>query len=186
MSRTIKVNASILCADFNHLAADVQMCEDAGVDMVHVDVMDGHFVPVISMGPIVVEAVRKITQLPIETHLMIENPGRFIPDFIAAGADIVSIHAECYGQRREHCRAFDQYPKEIDLLDAEAARADIQLIKSHGKKAHMVLNPGTPVCIEPVLDVLDGVLVMSVNPGFAKTKIYAGRLGKSEKDTLCL
>lgn len=181
MSRTIKVNASILCADFNHMASQVKMCEDAGVDMFHVDVMDGHFVPVISMGPIAVEAIRKITPLPIETHLMVENPGRFISDFISAGADIVSIHSECYGERREHCQAFDQYPKEIDRLEAEAALEDIRLIKSQGKRAHMVLNPGTPFCLEPVLEFLDGVLIMSVNPGFARQKFMPVALEKVEE-----
>lgn len=181
MGKDIKVSASILCADFTKLGDEIKKCEDAGVDMLHVDVMDGHFVPNISIGHVIVEALRPITKLPIETHLMIENPWMYIDDFCDLGADIVSIHAECYGQRREHCREYGQYPKEVDTIDTERARKDILRIKGKGKKAFMVINPGTPLCFGDLLQDLDGVLMMSVNPGFAKQKFNPVALPKIEE-----
>lgn len=181
MNKPIQVSASILCADFTNLKDEVRKCEEAGVDMLHVDVMDGHFVPNISIGQVIVEAIRPITNLPIETHLMIEHPGRYIDEFMDAGADIISVHAECYGPRRGGCRGFDQYPKEVDMIDVEAARKDILRIKDKGKKAFMVINPGTPVCFGSLLDDLDGVLIMSVNPGFAKQKFMPEVLSKIQE-----
>lgn len=178
MNKDIQVSASILCADFTRLGDEVRKCEEAGVDMLHVDVMDGHFVPNISIGKVVIEAIRPITKLPIEAHLMIENPGRYIDDFIESGVDIISLHAECYGLRREGCREADQYPKEIDAIDIEKARQDVLKIKDKKKRAFMVLNPGTPVCFGDLLDDLDGVLMMSVNPGFAKQAFMPEALPK--------
>ena len=180
MKSNIKVSASILCADFTKLGDEIKKCEAAGVDGLHVDVMDGHFVPNITIGQVIVEAIRPLTKLPIETHLMIENPWVYIDDFAKAGADIISIHAECYGQRRKACRDFGQYPKEVDSIDAERAREDIRRIQDKGKKAFMVLNPGTPVCVEGLLKDLDGILIMSVNPGFAKQKFMPDVLSKIE------
>ena len=181
MKKDIQVSASILCADFTKLEEEVKKCETAGVDMLHVDVMDGHFVPNITIGKIIVEAIRPITKLPIEVHLMIENPWRYIDAFLAAGTDTISFHTECYGPRRAHCKEFDQYPKEVDTIDIEKARQDILRIKGKGKKAFMVLNPGTPVCFGDLLNDLDGVLVMSVNPGFAKQRFMPDVLSKIEE-----
>lgn len=178
MSRPLQVSASILCANFARLSDEIKKCEDSGVDMIHVDVMDGHFVPNISIGQCIVESIRPITKLPIDTHLMIENPWDYIDGFIDAGSDRISIHAECYGQRRSLCREYGQYPKEVDTIDAEKARRDIKRIKDKGKKALMVLNPGTPVCIDDVLNDLDGVLIMSVNPGFSFQKFMPEVLSK--------
>jgi ribulose-phosphate 3-epimerase len=181
MSKAIKVSASILCADFTKLGAEIKKCESAGVDEIHVDVMDGHFVPNLTIGPVIVQAIRPHTKLPIETHLMTENPWSLIDSFIDAGADIISLQVECYGERRPQCRAVDQYPKEIDTMDFEKARRDIKKIKSRGKKVHLVVNPGTPLCFEPLLGEIDGVLVMSVNPGFAKQKFMPVALPKIER-----
>jgi len=140
-----KIAPSILSADFCRLGEEIKAVEAAGADYIHVDVMDGHFVPNITIGPLIVEAVRKITRLPLDVHLMIENPDRYIPDFAAAGADIIVVHAEA---------SFHLH-------------RSIQLIKSLGKKAGVSLNPATPLnFLEYVLADLDLVLLMTVNPGF--------------------
>ena len=181
MSKSIETSVSILCANFAHLADEVKKCEDAGVDRIHIDVMDGFFVPNITMGPILVEAIRPLTKLPIEAHLMIENPWRYIDAFIAAGTDNIYLQAECYGKRKVSCLEFDQYPKEVDAVDYDKIKHDIDKIKEQGKKAFIVLNPGTPVCIESLYDYIDGVMVMSVNPGFAKQKFMPIALPKIEE-----
>lgn len=140
-----KIAPSILSADFCRLGEEIRAVDAAGADYIHIDVMDGHFVPNITIGPLVVEAVRKITNLPLDVHLMIENPDRFIPDFAAAGADIIVVHAEA----------------SIHL------HRSIQLIKGLGKRAGVSLNPATPLnVLEYVLADLDLVLLMTVNPGF--------------------
>jgi ribulose-phosphate 3-epimerase len=140
-----KIAPSILSADFSRLGDEVRAAAGAGADYIHVDVMDGHFVPNITIGPLVVEAVRKVTELPLDVHLMIEQPDRYIPDFAAAGSDIIVVHAEA----------------SIHL------HRTIQLIKSLGKKAGVSLNPATPLnCLDYVLEDLDLVLLMTVNPGF--------------------
>ena len=179
MTKPIQVSASILCADFACLKEDIRRCEDAGVDVLHVDVMDGHFVPNITIGPMLVSAIRPLTKLPLDTHLMIEHPGDYIDEFCRAGTDIVSIHAECYGPLKADCRGYGQYPKEVESVDPQRAMTDIRSIKAHGKKVHMVISPGTPLCIDALLDELDGVLIMSVNPGFAKQKFMPEVLSKA-------
>lgn len=140
-----KIAPSILSADFSRLGEEIRAVEAAGADYIHIDVMDGHFVPNITIGPLVVDAVRKITTLPLDVHLMIENPDLYIADFAAAGADIIVVHAEA----------------SIHL------HRSIQLIKSLGKRAGVSLNPATPLNhLEYVLKDLDLVLLMTVNPGF--------------------
>ncbi|HSR23200.1 MAG TPA: ribulose-phosphate 3-epimerase, partial [Candidatus Eisenbacteria bacterium] len=141
----IKIAPSILSADFARLGAEVQAVAKAGADYIHVDVMDGHFVPNLTIGPLVVEAVRKVTDLPLDVHLMIENPDRYIPEFARAGADIITVHQEAVPHLHR----------------------TVQLIKSLGKKAGVSLNPATPAgVLDVILDDLDLVLVMTVNPGF--------------------
>ena len=140
----IKVAPSILSADFRNLEAELKKVEAAGADLIHIDVMDGHFVPNITIGPLIVKACRKATKLPLDVHLMIENPDRYIPDFAKAGADIITIHVEA----------------------AKNLEADIELIRQNNAAPGVVVNPGTPV--ESVFHVLDRVamvLLMSVNPG---------------------
>jgi len=148
---------SILSADFSQLGAEVQAVEAAGADWIHIDVMDGHFVPNITMGPLVVEAVRRSTALPMDVHLMIENPDQYVAEFAKAGADYISVQVEtCTHLHRT-----------------------IHLIKEHSVKAGAVLNPATALtALDWVLDDLDLVLVMSVNPGFGGQKFITSSLEK--------
>lgn len=140
-----KIAPSILSADFSRLGDEIRAVEQAGADYIHIDVMDGHFVPNITIGPLIVEAARRSTHLPLDVHLMIENPDRYIPDFAAAGADIIVVHAEA----------------------VHHLHRTVQLIKSLGKRAGVSLNPATPLnLLDYVLDDLDLVLLMTVNPGF--------------------
>jgi ribulose-phosphate 3-epimerase len=140
-----KIAPSILSADFSRLGDEVRAVESAGADYIHVDVMDGRFVPNITIGPLVVEAVRKVTKLPLDVHLMIADPDLYIPDFAKAGSDIIVFHAEATNHLHR----------------------TVQLIKSFGKRAGVSLNPATPLnCLEYILEELDLVLLMTVNPGF--------------------
>ena len=151
------ISASILSADFTRLGEQIAICESAGADWIHVDVMDGHFVPNITMGPVIVEACRRATKLPLDVHLMIENPERHIEAFAKAGASGLTVHVET-------CPHLDR-----TLLD----------IKFLGCKAGVVLNPETPVReIEPVLHLADLVLVMSVHPGFSGGKFVPETIAK--------
>ena len=153
----IKIAPSILSADFSRLGEEVKAVESAGADMIHVDVMDGHFVPNITIGSLVVSALSKITKLPLDVHLMIEHPDKFIEPFAKAGANIISIHAEA----------------------AKQLEADLDLIKSCGVKPAVVINPKTPVSrIEKVLHLVSMVLLMTVNPGFEGQKFISDVLPK--------
>jgi len=156
----IELAPSILSADFAHLADNVQAVAEGGATVLHVDVMDGHFVPNITIGPPVVASLRKATTLPLDVHLMIENPDEYIPAFMDAGADWISVHQEaCIHLHR--------------TLDH---------IRSHGAQAGVVINPATPVqTLEEVLDMVDHVLVMSVNPGFGGQKFIPSTLDKVRK-----
>ena len=139
------VSPSILSADFGKLGADCRMVLDAGAQMLHYDVMDGHFVPNLTFGPMMCAAVRPLTHLPLDVHLMVERPGDYVEPFHAAGADCITFHVEA---------------------DAHVHRT-LQSIRARGMRAGVVLNPATPVCMaEPVLPLCDLVLLMSVNPGF--------------------
>jgi ribulose-phosphate 3-epimerase len=155
-----KLSASILSADFGRLAEHVRAAESAGVDWIHVDVMDGHFVPNITIGPAVTKALRKATSLPLDVHLMISNPERYVEDFVKAGADWLGVHAEA--------------TVHLERL--------IQQIKEAGAKATVTLNPATPLaCLEYVLKEVDMVLLMTVNPGFSGQKFIPGVLPKIQR-----
>ncbi len=155
----IKIAPSILSADFARLGEEVRAIEAGGADYVHVDVMDGRFVPNITIGPPVVAALRKVTALPLDVHLMIEDPDRYIPDFAAAGADIITVHAEA----------------SVHL------HRTVQLIRSLGKKPGVSLNPATPVsALDVILEDLDLALVMTVNPGFGGQGFISSCLPKIE------
>ncbi|HSR32277.1 MAG TPA: ribulose-phosphate 3-epimerase [Anaerolineae bacterium] len=145
MDKPIKIAPSILSADFSQLGQEVAAAEAGGGDYIHVDVMDGHFVPNITVGPLVVKAVRQVTTLPVDVHLMIDPPERYLPDFAAAGADGLTVHVEtCPHLHRT-----------------------IQQIKELGCRAGVALNPSTPAAtLEEILPDVDLVLVMTVNPGF--------------------
>lgn len=155
--RRIKFAPSILAADFARLGQQVQDAEAAGVDYIHVDVMDGHFVPNITIGPLIVQSLRPVTRLPLDVHLMIEQPERYLADFAKAGADILTVHVEtCPHLHRT-----------------------IQQIKELGVKAGVTLNPATPLStLEEILPEVDLVLIMSVNPGFGGQSYIPGSTAK--------
>lgn len=156
----IELAPSILAADFAHLADQVAQASAGGGTVIHVDVMDGHFVPNLTLGPPVVKSLRRATQLPLDCHLMIENPDLYIPEFAEAGADWISVHQEA-------CRHLNR---------------TLHLIKEHNCRAGVVLNPATPVeTLSEVLDIVDFVLVMSVNPGFGAQKFIPATLRKMRK-----
>ncbi|MEK6727581.1 MAG: ribulose-phosphate 3-epimerase [Candidatus Omnitrophota bacterium] len=144
----IKIAPSILSADFSCLDKEIKKVEDAGADMLHIDIMDGHFVPNITIGPVVVKHIRKVTKLPLDVHLMIENPQDFIDSFVSAGSNMITVHIETISKEK------------IKLLKEK--------LKSRGVKLGVSLNPDTPLAkIKGVLDLVDLVLVMSVSPGFS-------------------
>ncbi|MDY6853070.1 MAG: ribulose-phosphate 3-epimerase, partial [Thermodesulfobacteriota bacterium] len=141
----IKISPSILSADFARLGEEIKAVAGAGADMIHIDVMDGCFVPNITIGPFIVEAARRVTKLPLDVHLMIQNPDKYLADFASAGADILSVHVEVLPHLHR----------------------TIQAIRENGMRPSAALNPSTPLCfLEHVLSDLDMVLIMSVNPGF--------------------
>jgi ribulose-phosphate 3-epimerase len=153
----VHIVPSILSADFARLGEDIAKVERGGATMLHVDVMDGHFVPNLTLGPPVVKSIRKITELTLDVHLMIDDPDTYASIFIEAGADQVSVHFEA----------------------ATHLDRTLHMIQSHGAKAGIVLNPGTPVSLlEDVIDVTDFVLIMSVNPGFGGQEFIPNSLKK--------
>jgi len=160
MNKAIKIAPSILSADFACLAQQIREAEAAGADYIHVDVMDGHFVPNITVGPLVVKALRRITSLPLDVHLMVENPEQFLEEFSNAGADIITVHWEA----------------------CPHIHRSLEKIKRMGKKAGVSINPATPVWVlEEILSEVDLVLAMTVNPGFGGQKLIPSTLTKVEK-----
>ena len=154
---SVRIAPSILAADFTELGNELSKIESAGADWVHVDVMDGHFVPNISIGPFIVEAVKRSTSLPLDVHLMIEQPERYIDDFIDMGADTVAVHVET----------------------CPHLHSTLASIRARKRRACAVLNPATPASmVEPVLANLDQVLVMTVNPGFGGQSFIESQLEK--------
>ncbi|GGC91593.1 ribulose-phosphate 3-epimerase [Enterococcus wangshanyuanii] len=153
----MKLAPSILSADFANLERDIQLVEKLGADYIHVDVMDGQFVPNITLGPNVVSAIRPTTKLPLDVHLMIVQPENYIEEFAKAGADIITVHQE----------------------STPHIHRAVQMIKASGVKAGVVINPGTPLsAIEYVLDLVDQVLIMTVNPGFGGQSFIESSLDK--------
>ena len=159
-SSEIKIAPSILSADFSNLGEQVAEAAKGGADMVHIDVMDGQFVPAITLGPQMVDALRPWTDIPFDLHLMIAEPGRFVADFASAGADVITVHAEaCTHLHRT-----------------------VHQIKDLGKKAGVAISPATPIStIEDLLPDLDQVLIMTVNPGFGGQSFIGGMVAKIER-----
>lgn len=156
----VKIAPSILSANFGNLQTEIEKLDKSGADLIHLDIMDGNFVPNLTFGPGVVKSLRPHTKLPFDAHLMVNNPDEMIPWFIAAGADIITVHAET-------CPHLDK---------------TLHTIRAYGLKAGVALNPATPeTVLEYVLDKLDMVLVMSVNPGFGGQKFIEGSLNKISK-----
>ncbi|WP_078413369.1 ribulose-phosphate 3-epimerase [Priestia abyssalis] len=156
----VKIAPSILAANFSKLAEEIQEVDAAGADYIHVDVMDGHFVPNLTFGALAVEAIRPVTTLPLDVHLMIENPDKYIPDFARAGADIITVHVEA----------------------CPHLHRTIQLIKENGVKAGVALNPATPIDqVKHILEDLDLILLMTVNPGFGGQTFIRSVLPKIEQ-----
>lgn len=156
----VKIAPSILSADFSRLGEEIIAAEKAGADLVHIDVMDGHFVPNITIGPLVVKAVKKVASIPLDVHLMIEDPDKYVKDFADSGADIITVHEEV-------CKHLHR---------------TIQNIKECGVKAAVSINPATPVShIKIILPYVDMVLIMSVNPGFGGQKFIPGALTKIKR-----
>jgi ribulose-phosphate 3-epimerase len=154
---SVKLAPSILTADFGHIADQIRAAEDGGADYIHLDVMDGHFVPPITFGPLLVSAVSKVTRLPLDVHLMIEEPDRQFEEFADAGADIINFHVEA--------------TKHADRL--------LRRIHALNKRGGICLNPATPLSsIENVLDVADQVMVMAINPGWGGQKIIPAMIDK--------
>ncbi len=157
---TLRIAPSILASDFSRLGEEVRAAEAAGADWIHIDVMDGHFVPNISIGPGIVEAVRRCTDLPLDVHLMIEAPDRYVADFAAAGAQTIGVHVEA----------------------CPHLHRSVQTIREAGARPCVVINPATiPTAVEPVLSDIDQVLVMTVNPGFGGQKFIRSALPAVEK-----
>lgn len=156
----VKIAPSILSADFAQLGKEINSVEVGGADYIHIDVMDGHFVPNITIGPLIVDAVRPTTELPLDVHLMIEHPSLYVEDFVKAGADIITVHQEA----------------------CTHLHGTIQQIKTLGAKAGVVLNPATPVTlIEEILADVDMVLLMTVNPGFGGQKFIQNVVPKIKR-----
>ena len=153
----VKIAPSILSADFSKLENEIKKVEQAGADLLHIDIMDGHFVPNLTFGPPVVSSIRKVSKLPFDVHLMINNPDAFLAEFVRAGADMITIHAET----------------------APHLHRLLQTIKDYGIRSGIALNPATSISVvEEVLDMTDMVLIMSVNPGFGGQKFIPSSISK--------
>ncbi len=163
--KTKKISPSLLSADFSNIQKDIAMLEEGGAHLLHIDVMDGHFVPNITIGPFIVEAIKRVAHIPLDVHLMIENPGDYVDEFIDAGADYLTIHME----------------------STPHVHRVLQKIKARGVKAGISLNPHTPILsLENILTDIDLILIMSVNPGFGGQSFISNTIDKLKRLNLFL
>lgn len=178
MERKIIFATSILSSDFSKLKEEIKKCEDAGADRIHLDVMDGHFVPNLTFGPVLVESIRKTTSLPLDVHLMVEKPEKYINDFINAGVSLIAFHVEEYRGKNSPAPTEGVYPRTTIDMDEERLSEMILKIKSKGVKVSLALNPPTPFFAKNLADELDEVLIMTVNPGFGGQVLISSTLEK--------
>ena len=180
----VKIAPSLLAADFSRIADEVRRAEDAGADWIHLDVMDGHFVPNLTIGPPVVECVRKITDLPLDCHLMILEPEKFVGSFADAGADTITFHAEAVAE--DYARTYKDRGWRMNLVCKQLYVKDrleavIGKIREKGKRVGVALNPDTPAEMVEFLDRVDLVLAMTVWPGFGGQEFIGSVMSKVEK-----
>ncbi|MFH1478382.1 MAG: ribulose-phosphate 3-epimerase [Candidatus Omnitrophota bacterium] len=184
MKKNILVAPSILSADFSKLKEEIKKIELSGADMIHIDVMDGQLVPNITIGPLVVEAVKKHTSLPLDTHLMIEEPHKLVGSFASAGSDIITVHAEAYPKNRDTGYGIRDtemkkgVSRSITSINETKLKEVLLKIRGLGKKAGVSLNPDSPFCIKNILNEADMILIMSVHPGFGGQKFIESVLPK--------
>ncbi len=180
MPSKCRVSASLLSANFLKLGDEIRATEAAGTDSFHLDVMDNHLAPNLSYGPPVIQWIRSATQLPLEVHLMIDNPHLFVADYAKAGADLLFFHIECYAAEPVNPLAIREIPRATTQPDIPQILAVIDQIKQLGVKAGITLNPNSPLtpALKPAILASDAVLIMSVNPGFSGQKFIADVLPK--------
>lgn len=168
MNTKISISASLLSANFLHLQKEIEDSEKAGVDSFHLDVMDGHLVPNISYGPPIIKHMRKATKLPLDAHLMIDNPWLYLDDYIQCEVQTILVHAEAYAQESLNIDSIKTESRKTSKLNLSKIKEDLQYIKKNKIEAGITINPDTDIeCIESILPYCDSVLVMSVNPGFS-------------------
>ncbi|MBU1007335.1 MAG: ribulose-phosphate 3-epimerase [Candidatus Omnitrophica bacterium] len=180
MPKNILIAPSILSADFAKLKEEIKKIEASGADLIHIDVMDGHFVPNVTIGPPVVKAIKKCSRLPLDVHLMIESPHKFIKEFSDAGSDIITIHAEAYGSgpKGQNSDIKKGSSLAVSEIDESRVKEVLNKIKALGRKCGLSLNPDTPFCVKNVLSEIDMILIMSVHPGFGGQEFISGVIPK--------
>ena len=169
--KKIKISASVLSADFLNLGTEIQKTVAAGIDSFHLDVMDNHLAPSLSFGPPIIKHIRKATKLPLDTHLMIDQPWLFLDDYLKLNVDCISVHVESYDLANPDPENIKTQPRSAQKIDLAHLKKNLSHIQDHGCAAEITINPGTQLaCFQDILPFCDSVLIMSVNPGFSGQK----------------